>query len=566
MASGSLSDDDIKFVLSVDPDQDALNKAIQQINADIEKAQVAKIRLELEKMWKPPDDVVPVSFWEKKFGHAGEALRKEFELAAETLKELKIGADPDVLRQRIANEREVAAVRKDLERAEQREREKQAGGAKNLLREQMGADPASISERVKRERDMAAVRDEISKAEHAERVKQAGGKMAYFGSQMKGLFSPGGQGGMGAVMGGILGGQGGGGTLGQVGGMAGMAMGGPAGAEMGSMLAKMIPEKIAGPARTVANGLNAIQGALQGIQGPLGPVGAGLDMVGDGIEAIGEKVKSIPIIGEILGPMIDQFARMPAIFKGILESMVSLSARAAPGVVKQLTLAVEDFQATIGQSFTPVVEFVTDVVRDLADVMAAIMPTADELSEALIPLRSAWMDLRDTLKDIAPDIHQGLVAGLKLLGNALGGLMRIVDFTIRGIYGAFRMITAPLRWLGLMKDAQEQPGTGQQAISAARTPWMGGIEEYQRKLQMSSLEYSAGGRSRLTAESVPQNVNNIATMVANIEAWFKEVTLDKIVQSIRNSIIPESVRDTVDKAQDSIAEGIAWVGVKTGLL
>ena len=539
-----LSEDDVKFVLSVDPDQEALNKALEQINAEIDRAQVEKIKLQLE----PPKDVLPLSFWEVKFGKAGEALAKELSKAAEVLSELKIGADPTVLRERVQQERLVAAARRDLEKAERAERERQAGGSKNLLREQMGLIPDDTKERIRRERERADVQKELEAADHAERVRQAGGKWGYAKEQLKGLFSPGGKGGMGAVMGGLLGGQGGGGALGQVGGMAGMALGGPAGAEMGSMLAKMIPEKLAGPAKAMTGALEGVGSSLRGIQGPLGPVGAGLDMLSGGLDMVFGKVKDIPIIGEILGPMLDQFGKLPGVFKDILEAIVPLVAKAAPGVVKQLSLAVENFQATVGQAFVPVVEFMIDMVRDLADVMAEMLPSADEVKAALEPLRDAWLDLRDTLKEIAPDVHQGLVTAFKVIGAALAGFVKTLEVVVRGIHAAWRMLTAPLRWLGLMGEASEQR-SGQQAITAARTPWMGGIEEYQRQMQMRVLEYSAGGGRKLTQEDTYQNVSSLVTMVKDIQAWFLRMTPEYIVNLIGGAFVPDMGREIVRGAE-----------------
>jgi hypothetical protein len=78
-----LSEADLKFVLSVDPDEEALNKAIEQINTDIDAANVKKIRLNLEK--EIPKDVLPVPPEERPptfGGNLGKAAAKPGALAA----------------------------------------------------------------------------------------------------------------------------------------------------------------------------------------------------------------------------------------------------------------------------------------------------------------------------------------------------------------------------------------------------------------------------------------------------------------------------------------------------
>ena len=539
-----LSDDDLKFVLSVDPDDEALNKAIQQINAGIEKAKVSKIKLQLEEAmraaWAPPKEVIPLSVWEARFGEAGKALESEFDKAAETLKTMQIGMDPEVLRRRILDEHKIADERRKLEKAEQAERVTMAGGPMEYARKKLGADPALIRERLEKENVEKTVRGEMDKTERAERIKMAGGRMQYAWGQLKeGMGS---RGGVPAVMGGILGGQGAG-MLGQAGGMAGMALGGPVGAMVGEAIAKVvtkIPDAIAAPAKAMVNVLSMVRDGFQDLQGSLGPIGAGLGVVTSGFSAFSSVVKGIPLIGGVLGPLMDAVGSVPGIFKSILETATSLVGKVNPGLMKQFGVALEDAQATVGQAFLPVIQQMIPIIKELGTVIAQALPSDEEMRNIF---GSVFASIRELVKEVVP-----------LLGPALNILVtvtRIIIGVVQNLAHVFKNVAQAFG--GVFKEVQG--GKGREAIAAARQAHMGGIEEYQRQLQLETFQ---GGRDVGTDPmmTLPVTVTDISGTVKSISAGIVTVIVyAKLAVELLGELLPggigKSARIMIEEAERS---------------
>lgn len=413
---------DLKFVLSVDPDEDALNKAIQQINADIDSANVRKIKMGLQQEAAEPLRALEPSFLEKKFGNFGTKM------------------------------------------------------------------------------------DEMI------------GKTR-LGQIWQGMSGGGGGGAdMSGVEGAIVGGAEGGGA----GAAAGAAAGGPLAIAAVAVveLAKAAGKLAAVPLKLVSSGFETVGLALRGMQGPLGVVGAGLDVASKMLQGISDIVKKIPVVGDILGPIMDVVAAFPAIIKDITESLVGMTEKASPGVYKQFTLALEDAQATIGEAFIPLVELLTDVVREFSDFLANVLPDASEMAQLLAPLREEFNQLITVLKFFGPEMKMVVVEGLRFLINSLRELAMFAKIAA----ATLGLILMPLRAFGSEQD-YNYTGT-KKATVAARQPFMGGIEEYQRRLQ---LETARGPRGKM---DTPQNVANIAQSVANIDRWFTTATEQWIVNLI----------------------------------
>lgn len=450
-----LSEDDLKLVLSIDPDEESLRKAVQQINAEVESARVSRVKLGVE-------------------------------------------SGPDVLSRRIANERTMAEERR---RAEQ--------------------------------------------AEHAERVRQAGGQMGYMWEQMK--KGMGGGGGTGALLGGILGGQGGGGMLGQIGGMAGEALGGPAGAMIGEALAKAIPGAIAAPARAATAAMEEVAKGLRGMEGPLGGVGAGLDLATSAFESVSGAVKGIPVLGEVLGPLLDTIGKLPGIFKSILETGTSLVAKLSPGVMKQFNVALEDAQATIGQAFLPVIQQMIPYIKELGTIIAQALPSDQEMRAMF---GAVFESIKELVQEIAPligPVLKALTVGTKVLVDSLSLLVKAFKAT----YEAVRLMIQGMT-LGLvdLNDVFGTKGGERGQASAARPASLSSIEEYQRKLQLETFQ---GGRDT-GIKSIAENVGAMQARVDRMDQSLQKLSGDQFIaeqmyQAITRSRVPPSARDNVNVAE-----------------
>ena len=156
---------------------------------------------------------------------------------------------------------------------------------------------------------------------------------------------------------------GGGDVMGQVGGMIGEALGGPIGAIIGSKVGELvkkilefIPKAIAAPAALAVSGLGLLDDSLKGLSGTLGPIGVGFDLVSKGMGTFADVFKKIPVVGQLLGPLVDQFVVVPGILKSMTESFVGFAAKAGPGQFKMFQMALEDVQGVLGQSFLPILK------------------------------------------------------------------------------------------------------------------------------------------------------------------------------------------------------------------
>lgn len=513
-----LSDADLKFVLSADVDDELLQKAIRQLNAEIEGAKVSQLKLELREAMMPPKEPLPQSYWETRFGGAGKALEDEFTKAAEVMNQLWLGMEGEILQRRIQDERLIAEQRRKLRAAEEEERIKQAGGFMAYTRERMGATPDTTRERVERERAEATVRREMQRAEHAERVRQAGGRGVYAWEQLKeGLGK---QGGGNVALGAIMGGQGGGGMLGQAGGAIGMALGGPAGAMVGEALAKAIPGAIAAPAKAATAAMSEVTKGLQEVQGSLGPLGAGLEVASDLFASISDSMKGIPIVGEIVGPLMDTVGKIPGIFKSLLEAALPMVQKLSPGIMKQFSVALEDAQATIGQAFLPVIQEMIPYIKELGTIIAQALPSDQDMRKMF---GAVFDSIRDLVQELAPliaPVISMLTTGVRIFVDVLTGLVKAFKWVANAISDVIKFITFGMVDLKQMFGGSVSgAGSARQAATAARPAHLGGIEEYQRQLQLETFQ---GGRDT-SAAAMPRNVNNINNTVENMAITLKAI-------------------------------------------
>lgn len=477
-----LTEDDIKFYLSIEPDEEAVRKAVEQINRDIENEKIRKIKLEMEAMFrpKPLPEPPPQPFLQKRFGRPGE-------IAQGFLDQTDYGG---AFRQ----------VTRGLKGDES------LGGMFKGVGKQIGADLKSVWQG----------------------LTGAGGKVAA--------------------------------------GAAAEAAAGPAGIAVAAAaeLAKGIGQLATAPFQAVNKGLGMLRRGLQDMQGPLGGIGAGISLVGDLFDMVGERINKIPIVGQLLGPVINQLSKMPEALKQILQIGTQLAEKASPGHIRQLGIAIEDAMATIGQAFLPVIEEMIPVIREIGTAIAQGLPSDQEMRQMF---RELFESIKDLVKELAPlagpmlkvivssvkaiadvmtllakvfgPIFKPILAVVNVVVSVFGALVKALTAMVDGVRWAIRQIPIVGKWLvGDDSEGKEKRG----AISSARPAWMGGIQEYQTRLQMQTATGSAG------SESVPQNVNNLARSVANIEAWFAKMTPEQI-RALAAGQKPDGTRQVADAAE-----------------
>lgn len=459
---------------------------------------------------------------------------------------------------------------------------------------------------------------------------------------------------------------------GLVGAGVGIAAGWAGGAISGVIGAttKAISQLATAPFKAINAGFGLMLDVLQDIQGPLGPIGAGLNLVSKGMNTLSDVVRGMPLIGDILGSVLGSLGKLPTILKGILEAGTSLASKVSPGTVKLLGIAVEDFQATVGQMFVPVVELMTDVIRNLSDIAAQFLPDANEMRGALESVRKAWGLANVSLKEVAltfgDKVRGSIIDSIKWLGEKLaewmpdldqtrGALVWVQDMwssfvgrikavssqvwdfvkdTVKGIkeigasikefisdvrefakrplssaiglaqaqrarrteaekgqgfdaqLATFNLKAREAEWRrtgidpgdpmrgkrpGQADTAEEaqkrlsvlaaaarkqeeatKAAAGQQRplprqpATAARPVSIGSIEDYQRRLQMSAMAVGSTGTL-----DVPRNVGNLTQMVGSIEKWFQKMTPQQFQEIVKSGMTaPNATRLTVRQAEE----------------
>jgi hypothetical protein len=315
------------------------------------------------------------------------------------------------------------------------------GMGKGLTKTLMSMNPEVLRKRVATERQVADVSRKYATAKRKEEVSQAGGPLQWMMGNIAGNMAGGGGSKGGQMMAALMGSMGGGGKggggsmLGTVGSMVGEAFGGEAGAVIGKAVAEAIPGQIAKPAEMAKQAFESVSNALKGLSGPLGAFGAGLNLLSDAGKAFSGVIKGIPLVGEVLGPMMDAFTAIPGIFADIVTQLVSFVQLGAPAVFENWNMALRDTIGVIGQSFTPVLKLMTEGIRLFADILATILPNMGEVDAALASVKEAWAEVRDALRDvigvIGPIIKDILIGALKVFGEVIAMVARQVAAALR---------------------------------------------------------------------------------------------------------------------------------------
>lgn len=484
----------------------------------------------------------------------------------EQLERIKALSDPSLIKQQVAQQLLVDAATKELADLKQKEMEAQTGiteqtrrHREELERIKAMSDPEAIKRQVEQERELAKARKEYNEALAKETREQERpgffqkmlqnpkGMMGDMLKNVGGLFGgvkeeykKGGVGGLlDAGMSAVKGGGGGGGASGIMGAIVGGAEGGGLGAAAGAMAggpttmmvtAALEGIKVAGkaaalPLKAVTSGLEMLSGGLRGLQGDLGPIGVGFDLASGAMEKLSGAVKSIPVLGDLLGPFLDQLTMVPGIIKDITSSLVSMAGKASPGQINLFQRAIEDVQGVIGQTFLPVLTLLRDGVRFVGDALANLLPNTNEIHGALAELRAGLADfggaLRDVISELGPMIRTTLIISLRGLGTVLGLVAHSAAAMARG----FMLLISPFTTLGnIVTGLLGITGDANRTSvgAAARPASFQGFEQYQQQIQTSAYA-EPGGTSM---QQVPSLIVRIGEMLGQLLASVNRFSLE----------------------------------------
>ena len=348
---------------------------------------------------------------------------------------------------------------------------------------------------------------------------------------------------LGAALGGVD-------VLGQAGGMIGEAIGGPIGSIIGAYIGKILPDLLASPLKAVLVPLKTFSDTLKSLGELLGPITAGFTLASASMEYMASVVKSIPVVGELFGPLVDELAGIPRLIEGIIETFAGFTQFANPAQMKMLTIAVEDTQAVIGRAFLPVLEMMREGIRAAGDALANFLPNTAEVAAALAPLRAElmalFMELRMAMTELGPIIREVLIVNIYLLAQAL---TMVVRYWIT-LTQAIRSISGPLaeflKTLGIAGDFRSSWG------AAAREAKITGIEAYEQEFQTKA--YMLPGTP--TEGQMPVMMSNLVTAVGDLIKWAQSLTPEKIAQAIAGAL--PGLRDfhMPGTSQQAVQQGI----------
>lgn len=315
-------------------------------------------------------------------------------------------------------------------------------------------------------------------------------------------------------------------------------LGGPVGAMLLALpqIARGVAQVGGAAPQAVARGFGAMSQVLHSFRRDLGPITLMFDAMRAPFQMIKNFFGHIPIIGDAINHIMNQWLILPGIFEQVTKDIVAMVRVALPGLTKVWDRTLLDLQGVVGLKFFPVLEAMIEGVRWFGDFMMAVLPTADQISQWLAPLKRQFSLLGQELIELFSSAE----------GRALIGLMNIAIqasiYYLRGMVFAIRQLTVATRAFlrvmamssptgamiyALMQAAAAnnefdfQPGASVGAASAPAR--IQSLEGFESDFQIAAF--------REPAISMEQNVANIAGNVQEIRTLF-EIVWQRVQQEI----------------------------------
>lgn len=239
-------------------------------------------------------------------------------------------------------------------------------------------------------------------------------------------------------------------------------------------------------------------GGMKGIGGMLGGggFGAGLGGLGGGLSSL----------AGVAGPAGMALTAVAAGITALTKAATSLGGAASPAALQRYELAMQDTSAVLGRIFVPLLEHMGDAMRLVGDVLASVLPSTDEMREAMAPFREALVDMKKIFTDLAPAIRVFLKASLQV-----AAMFARITVAI----GLFQIRTAA--WLagldGTGKELQSSMGAAKRNINFTSA------EDYAKQVYKAAFSAQAGkDPTQAAAEASASHLGNIAANVGKILA------------------------------------------------
>lgn len=185
--------------------------------------------------------------------------------------------------------------------------------------------------------------------------------------------------------------------------------------------------------------------------------------------------KAAPVLAGVegLAAALGPLAAVAGAVSQVTAAMIQLGKAASPVAAEKLDMALEDMQATMGRVFVPVVELATDGIRLMGDALASILPSTEEMREAMAPFKDMFADLRDAFASVAPALKELIKFAVQV---------QSVVWKLTAVFATWPIQLGKL--FGLFSGKEPLKSS---VGAAARPASFSSIDEYSRKLYLSAL-------------------------------------------------------------------------------
>jgi hypothetical protein len=264
-----------------------------------------------------------------------------------------------------------------------------------------------------------------------------------------------------------------------------------------------------------------VRGAIEGYRQKSTEAGGG---VGGALAGIGGAVTGI----------VGGFAAAGSALK-------SFVAAANPAAVLRFDRALADVSGVIGRALAPVLDVVTGALRLFGDFLASVLPSGDQLREALAPIGELFDTLREALAPVAEILKNVFLVALKLLAVPL----KIFGALIKGIVHYLQDIGI------LNKEDKLQSSVGASVRNATFTSSEAGAKSIYTAILASSAPKDGKKSTPAWLEKIYEVLNNIGLYIQMIIAAIThdEKELDRLATQSHYKSDPEQVKRDLSAEQ-----------------
>ena len=215
-------------------------------------------------------------------------------------------------------------------------------------------------------------------------------------------------------------------------------------------------------------------------------------------------------IAAVAGPL----AAVAGAASQVTSAMIGLAKAASPVATLRFNLALDDLQATMGKVFLPVLELATQGIRGIADVLATVLPSAEEMRDILSPVKDLFDAMRNIFDALAPAIKPLIPLVLQMVK-----IFTLLNPLIGPVILSIKLLGDALVALGLTGNLKSSVGTATQQASFSS------VEQYAKKQYAAA--FSAG--TSTGEDPVKKLPSILETVISTIRDLIK--SLDAVAEA-----------------------------------